>query len=110
MLNYIWLFLILSAVVLGGLSGKLREVTDGAIKGAETAVTLSIGLIGIMALWLGVMRVAERAGLIQSLARGLRPLMKWLFPDVPVEHPAMGSMVLNIAANVLGITNAATPF
>ncbi|HYE33606.1 MAG TPA: nucleoside recognition domain-containing protein [Methylomirabilota bacterium] len=110
MLNYIWLFLILSAVLLGGATGKLKEVTDGAIKGAETAVTLSLGLIGIMALWLGIMRIAERAGIIQALARALRPLMRWLFPDVPVDHPAMGSMVLNIAANVLGLLNAATPF
>ncbi|PYK95209.1 MAG: nucleoside recognition protein, partial [Verrucomicrobia bacterium] len=70
---------------------------------------IALGLIGIMALWLGVMRLAERAGLVQRIARGLRPVMRRLFPDVPVEHPAMGSMLMNMAANMLGLGNAATP-
>jgi spore maturation protein SpmA len=109
MLNYIWLALILVGVLIGGFSHRMKEVADGAIAGAGTAVTLAIGLIGIMALWLGMMRLAERAGLVQSLARGLRPLLRRLFPDVPEDHPAMGAMVLNIAANMLGLSNAATP-
>jgi spore maturation protein SpmA len=109
MLNYIWLALILLAVGIGGFAGRTKEVVDGAVKGAETAVTLALGLIGIMALWLGVMRLAEKAGLVQALARGLRPVLRWLFPEVPVDHPAMGSMVMNIAANMLGLNNAATP-
>src|SRR5205823_9478923 len=93
-LNYIWLALILLAVVIGGFSQKMKEVADGAIGGAGSAVTLAIGLVGVMTLWLGMMRLAERAGLVQSLARLLRPLMRRLFPDVPTEHPAMGAMVL----------------
>ncbi|MEO7168251.1 MAG: nucleoside recognition domain-containing protein [Spartobacteria bacterium] len=109
MLNYIWLALVLFAVVIGGWNGHLKEVTDGAFDGAKTAVTIALGLIGIMALWLGVMRLAERAGLIQKLARGLRPVMKRLFPGVPNDHPAMGSMLMNMAANMLGLGNAATP-
>ena len=109
MLNYIWLALVLFAVAIGGLTGHLKEVTDGAFDGARTAVTIALGLIGIMALWLGVMRLAERAGLIQKLARGLRPLMRRLFPGVPNDHPAMGSMLMNMAANMLGLGNAATP-
>ena len=109
MLNYIWLALVLLAVTIGGWTGHLKEVTDGAFEGAKTAVTIALGLIGIMALWLGVMRLAERAGLIQKLARGLRPVMSRLFPDVPNEHPAMGSMLMNMAANMLGLGNAATP-
>ncbi|HEY2712059.1 MAG TPA: nucleoside recognition domain-containing protein [Chthoniobacterales bacterium] len=109
MLNYIWLALVLLAVAIGGLTNRLKEVTDGAFDGAKTAVTISLGLIGIMALWLGVMRLAERAGLIQKLARGLRPIMTRLFPDVPSDHPAMGSMLMNMAANMLGLGNAATP-
>jgi spore maturation protein SpmA len=109
MLNYIWLALILLAVIIGGFDHKLKEVGDGAVKGAESAVTLSLGLIGVMAVWLGMMRLAEKAGLVQLLARFLRPALRRLFPDVPVEHPAMGSMVLNIAANMLGLVNAATP-
>src|SRR5207302_1227662 len=77
--------------------------------GAKTAVTIALGLIGIMALWLGLMRLAERAGLVQRIAYGLRPLMQRLFPEVPPDHPAMGSMLMNMAANMLGLGNAATP-
>ena len=109
MLNYIWLALVVLAVAIGGWNNRLGEVTAGAFDGAKTAVTIALGLIGIMALWLGVMRLAERAGLVQRIARGLRPVMRRLFPDVPPEHPAMGSMLMNMAANMLGLGNAATP-
>ncbi len=109
MLNYIWLALVLLAVTIGGWNGHLKEVTEGAFDGAKTAVTIALGLIGIMALWLGVMRLAERAGLVQKLALLLRPVMSRLFPGVPNDHPAMGSMLMNMAANMLGLGNAATP-
>lgn len=109
MLNYIWLALVVLAVTIGGWNDKLKEVSDGAFDGARTAVTIALGLIGIMALWLGLMRLAERCGLVQRMARGLRPVMRRLFPDVPAEHPAMGSMLMNMAANMLGLGNAATP-
>lgn len=109
MLNYIWLALVLLAVAIGGWNDRLKDVTEGAFDGAKTAVTIALGLIGIMALWLGVMRLAERAGLVQRIAHGLRPIMRRLFPDVPPEHPAMGSMVMNMSANMLGLGNAATP-
>jgi spore maturation protein SpmA len=108
-LNYIWLTLVLLAVAIGGWNDRFKDVTEGALDGAKTAVTIALGLIGIMALWLGVMRLAERAGLVQRIARGLRPIMRRLFPDVPPEHPAMGSMVMNMSANMLGLGNAATP-
>jgi spore maturation protein SpmA len=108
-LNYIWLALVLLAVAIGGWNDTFKEVTAGALDGAKTAVTIALGLIGIMALWLGVMRLAERAGLVQRLAYGLRPLMRRLFPEVPADHPAMGSMLMNMAANMLGLGNAATP-
>jgi spore maturation protein SpmA len=108
-LNYIWLALILLAVAIGGWNDRWKEVTDGAFDGAKTAVTIALGLIGVMALWLGVMRLAERAGLVQKIARALRPIMRRLFPDVPAEHPAMGAMLMNMAANMLGLGNAATP-
>jgi spore maturation protein SpmA len=108
-LNYIWLALVVLAVAIGGWNDRLNEVTAGAFDGAKTAVTIALGLIGVMALWLGVMRLAERAGLVQRIARGLRPIMRRLFPDVPPEHPAMGSMLMNMAANMLGLGNAATP-
>jgi spore maturation protein SpmA len=109
MLNYIWLGLIVLGALLGGLQGRMREVVDGAIGGAQTAVTLAIGLIGVMALWLGAMRLAEKSGLIRGVARVLQPILQRLFPDVPIDHPAMGSIVMNIAANMLGLNNAATP-
>jgi spore maturation protein SpmA len=109
MLNHIWLALILIAVLTGGFQGRTKEMVDGTVKSAETAVTLSLGLIGLMALWLGLMRLAEKAGLVEELARVLRPILRRLFPDVPAQHPAMGSMVMNIAANMLGLSNAATP-
>jgi spore maturation protein SpmA len=108
-LNYIWLALVLLAVAIGGWNDRWKEVTDGAFDGAKTAVTIALGLIGVMALWLGVMRLAERAGLVQKIARALRPIMRRLFPDVPAEHPAMGAMLMNMAANMLGLGNAATP-
>ena len=108
-LNYIWLALVLLAVAIGGWNAQLKDVTNGALDGAKTAVTIALGLWGVMALWLGVMRLAERAGLVQRIAYGLRPLMLRLFPEVPPDHPAMGSMLMNMAANMLGLGNAATP-
>jgi spore maturation protein SpmA len=110
MLNYIWLGLMVLAVVIGGLTDNLKAVADKSFEMAEFAVMkTALPLLGIMALWLGMMRLAERAGLVALLARILRPLMIRLFPDVPPEHPAMGSMLLNIAAGILGLGNAGTP-
>ena len=109
-MNYLWLALMVGAVLIGGYSGQLQEVADKSFEMTEFAVVkTAFPLIGIMALWLGIMRLAERAGLVALLARALRPVLRWLFPDVPPEHPAMGSMVMNIAANMLGLGNAATP-
>src|ERR1041384_1745920 len=89
---------------------KLNAVhNDGVIKYAKTAVELAIGLIGIMALWLGIMKIAEQSGLVSMLASLLRPLTTRIFPDVPPDHPAMGAMIMNISANMLGLANAATP-
>src|ERR1051326_2225420 len=89
---------------------KLNAVTnDGIIKYAKTAVELAIGLIGIMALWLGLMKIAEQSGLVANIAKALRPVTTRLFPDVPPDHPAMGAMIMNISANMLGLSNAATP-
>lgn len=89
---------------------SLKEVTNSALSYAETAVNIALGLIGVMALWLGVMKIAEEAGLITYIARALKPITKFLFPEVPSEHPAMGAMIMNISANFLGLGNAATPF
>lgn len=110
MLNYIWLGLLLLAVIIGGINGSLDQVTQAGLERAEYAVMkLALPLVGIMVLWLGLMRLAERAGLVRALAKLLRPILCRLFPDVPADHPAMGSMVMNMAANMLGLANAATP-
>ena len=109
MLNYIWFGMMAIAVVVGAVTGRIEAVTDAAIDMAKTAVTISIGLIGIMALWLGIMKIAEESGLIRIIARALKPITVRLFPDVPADHPAMGSIVLNMSANMLGLGNAATP-
>lgn len=109
MLNWIWLGLMVIAFVVAMLRGTAGGVTTGAIEGAKVAVEISLGLIGIMALWLGTMRVAEKAGLVQALGRLMSPILKWIFPDVPKDHPAMGAIVMNVAANALGLNNAATP-
>lgn len=89
---------------------KLRAVTRAALDYAATAVTIALGLIGIMALWLGVMKVAEEEGAVRMLTRILEPLTKRLFPEVPPDHPAVGAMIMNVSANMLGLSNAATPF
>jgi len=88
---------------------KLKSVTQAAFDYAGIAVKISLGLIGIMALWLGVMKVGEEAGMLRMLTRLLAPLTKRLFPDVPYDHPAVGAMIMNMAANMLGLSNAATP-
>jgi len=109
MLNYIWFGMMLISVVVGTIAGNIDAVTEAAINMAKTAVEISIGLIGIMALWLGTMKIAEESGLVQIIARVLQPITIRLFPDVPKDHPAIGSIVLNMAANILGLGNAATP-
>ncbi len=88
----------------------MQVLTIGMIDSAKSSVTLALGLIGVMALFLGLMKIAEAGGLLKIIARLVRPLMTRLFPDVPPEHPAMGAMIMNISANVLGLGNAATPF
>jgi spore maturation protein A len=87
----------------------MDSVADAVIKGSEKGVMLSIGLISVIALWLGLMNIAEKAGAIAWLSRILRPIAKFLFPSVPAEHPAMGAILANMSANLLGIGNAATP-
>ncbi|HPW56169.1 MAG: hypothetical protein KA072_06950 [Thermoanaerobaculaceae bacterium] len=109
MLNWIWIGLMVIALVVGAVNGRLEAVTKAAFDGATTAVDIALGLVGVMALWLGVMKVAERGGLVELLARAIRPLARRLFPGVPADHPALGAMVMNLAASWLGLGNAATP-
>lgn len=109
MINAIWVGLILIGIVISMFTGTVQGVTDSVVSSAKTVVEISIGLIGIMSFWLGLMKVAEKAGLVQLLGKALRPLMRLLFPEIPENHPANGSIVANIAANFLGLGNAATP-
>jgi len=108
-INIIWLAMVVIATVVASYTGKMDALTQASFSSAKDAVTLAIGLIGPMALWLGVMKVAEAGGLMRIIARGVRPLMVRLFPDVPHDHPAMSAMIMNMAANALGLGNAATP-
>lgn len=110
MLNGIFAALILSAVLTAAYTGTMPEVTRASIDSAKGATTLALGLIGQMTLWLGLVAVLERAGIMGWIARRLEPVMTRLFPSVPADHPAMSAMILNIVANMLGLTNAATPF
>ena len=109
MLNYIWFALLAIALVVAMFNGTAAQVTKASVDSAKTAVEISLGLVGIMTLWLGIMRVAEKAGLVTMLARVLTPFRRLLFPEVPPDHPAIGAMIMNLAANMLGLSNAATP-
>lgn len=109
-MNPIWLGLIVVSVVTAAFNGTMEAVTTASVDSAKSAVSLALGLIGVMAFWLGLMRVVQEGGLLHALARWLRPLMVRLFPEVPAEHPAMSAMIMNMASNMLGLGNAATPF
>lgn len=110
MLNIIWLSMLFLSIIVGVIEGRIEQVVHAITDSAKLGFEIALGLTGIMALWLGIMEVATQSGLIKIFARGLRPIMIRLFPDVPVDHPAMGAMILNMAANMLGLANAATPF
>lgn len=109
-INGIFIFLVLSGILSALATGTTEQVTKASFDAAKTAVELAIGLVGAMALWLGLMKVVEKAGLLLVIARRLKPLMTRLFPEVPGEHPAMSAMIMNMAANIMGLGNAATPF
>ncbi|MFA6283533.1 MAG: nucleoside recognition domain-containing protein [Desulfurivibrionaceae bacterium] len=108
-INIIWLSLVVLATVTAAYTNRMDALTKASFESAKDAVVLAIGLIGPMALWLGIMKVAEAGGLMRIVARRVRPLMVRLFPDVPHDHPAMSAMIMNMAANALGLGNAATP-
>lgn len=108
-INIIWFMMIVLSVVAASWTGSMEAVTAAAFDSAKAAVTLAIGLIGAMALWLGLMKVIEEAGALKLIAKLVRPVMTRLFPNVPHDHPAMSAIVMNIAANMLGLGNAATP-
>lgn len=109
MLGYIWIFLIASSIIIGGVTGRIDAVVQAAMDSAKLAVDISISLIGVMAFWLGIMKLAELSGLIDLLSKAIKPVTKFLFPEVPSDHPALGNIAMNFSANILGLSNAATP-
>ena len=110
MLNTIWLAMIILSVIVGIIQGRIDDVVRAITDSAKLGFEVALGLTGILALWLGIMNIASESGLIKHFARLLQPVMRRLFPEVPVDDPAMGAMLLNISANMLGLANAATPF
>lgn len=109
MLNYVWAIMLGVGFIVGILNGKADEVTKAVMDSAGNAVQLSIGLLGIMCLWTGLMGIAEKSGLVGSLAAIVRPVINFLFPQIPKKHKAVGAIVMNLAANFFGLGNAATP-
>lgn len=109
MVNWIWLGMILFSFWFAALTGRMKEVTEAAFSGAQTGVTVCFGLISVLVLWMGLMRIAEDAGLVRKLSELIGPVVRYLFPDVPPRHPAMGYILSNMSANLLGLGNAATP-
>ncbi len=110
MLNAIFIALLVGAVITAAYNGSMPAVNKALFDSARDAVTTALGLIGTMALWLGFFRVLRDAGFMANIARGLAPVMRWLFPAIPSDHPAIAAMIMNMASNVLGLGNAATPF
>ena len=109
MLNYIWAFMIITGVVYGAFTGKMEEVTNAALASAGDAVSLCITMIGVMALWVGLMEIARKSGLITKLTKGIQPFISFLFPRIPKGHPAREYIATNLIANVLGLGWACTP-
>lgn len=109
MINIIWGGMLVIGIITAAIKGDIQLVTSATIEGANEAVKIAIGLIGIISLWSGLMKIAEDAGLIKLLAKIMRPLSRLLFPEIPQNHPAIGAILLSMSANVLGLGNACTP-
>ena len=108
-MNYLWAFMILTGIIYGAFHGTLPQITTAALDSAKEAVTLCITMMGVMSFWVGLMRIAEKAGIIEGLSRRMRPVLHFLFPDLPQEHPANEYIATNMIANVFGLGWAATP-
>ena len=108
-MNYIFYFLIVISVVVGAINGRLQDVVNSILTGAELSVKVAFSLIGIMAFWLGIMKIAEKSGLVEFIAKIIKPITKLLFNEIPQDSPAMGDIAMSFSANALGLTNAATP-
>lgn len=110
MLNYLWASMIIISILVGSLNGRIAEVGAAALDSSKEAVTLCITMLGIMSLWMGLMRIAKTSGLIDKLSSLLSPVLRFLFPDIPAGHPSLEYIASNLIANILGLGWAATPF
>ncbi len=108
-MNFIWYFIIIVSIVVGAYTGKLNDVVNSIMTGAETSIQIVISIMGIMAFWLGIMKIAEKSGIVEFISKLLKPAAKWLFPEVPENNKAIGDVAMNFSANALGLANAATP-
>lgn len=108
-MNYIFYGLIVLSIIIGALNGKLPDVVNSILTGAQKSVQIAISLIGIMAFWLGIMKIAEKSGVVEFIAKLIKPITRILFNEIPPEDPAIGNIAMNFSANALGLTNAATP-
>lgn len=108
-MNYIFYFLIVISIVFGAINGRLQEVVNSVLSGAELSVKVAFSLIGIMSFWLGIMKIAEKSGLVEFIAKVIKPVTKHLFKEIPEESTAIGDIAMNFSANALGLANAATP-
>lgn len=108
-MNYIWFLIILVSVVCAAFTGKIDAVVNSILTGAQKSIEIALYLAGIMAFWLGIMKIAEKSGLVSKIAESLTPVAKLLFPDIPKNNPAIGDIAMNFTANAFGLSNAATP-
>lgn len=108
-MNYIFYFFILLSIIFGAITGNIEKVVNSILSGAELSVKVAFSLIGIMAFWLGIMKIAQDCGLVKFISKLLEPIAKILFKDIPPDSPAIGDIAMNFSANALGLTNAATP-
>ena len=108
-MNYIFYFLIVISIIFGAINGRLQDIVNAILSGAELSVKVAFSLIGIMAFWLGMMKIAEKCGLIEFIAKLIKPITKILFNEIPENSPALGDIAMSLSANAFGLTNAATP-
>ena len=108
-MNYIWYFLIVASIIFGAINGRLADVASALFSGTELAVKIVLTLLGIMTFWLGIMKIAEKSGIVEFLSKILKPLAKIIFPELPKDSPIIGDVAMNFSANALGLANAATP-
>lgn len=108
-MNYIWYFLIVISIIFGAINGRLNDVANAIFSGTELAVKIVLTLLGIMTFWLGIMKIAEKSGIVEFLSKLLNPIARMIFPELPKDSPIIGDVAMNFSANALGLANAATP-